>query len=126
VFVLLEVYRSSGVPIMTEINDMPGKCAGDQQTLAFMMTTTDNSRDVMTICPSGWTAWGDRYISQYAAKSLSDMLDQSLDKIGDTSPELTLLHELTHAESFFGDQVMGAFFLFSTRILPLAVARLTG
>ncbi|KAL4981674.1 hypothetical protein BDW68DRAFT_183272 [Aspergillus falconensis] len=104
-----EEYISTGVPAMTPIDDMSGKCAAFTSVLAFMMTTTDNSQDVMAICPRCWKDWSNRYISQYYAKSLSDVLGESLDDIANGSPEVTLLHELSHAESFFGTDVMGVF-----------------
>ena len=45
--------------------------------------------------------WGSGHLSTWAAKSLSDVQGKSLNTILNASPELTILHELTHTESFF-------------------------
>lgn len=83
-----------------------GKCQGDQQTLAIMGATKPLTQDVMTICPHSWDQWESRHISEHYGKDIADIKGVKLNSIANESPEVTLLHELTHTKSLFETATM--------------------
>lgn len=85
-----------------EATEFTGKCEGNPTLWAQMDITAPLTQDVMTICDHSWDKWDGGHLADWAAKPLADIKRQDLDSILNASPELTLLHELTHAEAFFG------------------------
>ncbi|KAJ9379705.1 hypothetical protein DTO063F5_7076 [Paecilomyces variotii] len=95
-------------------NDMlpiPAEDNCDGNLRAMMQETATFTRDIMTICPDSlpmtnpdaeyeeaWIA----HIDQYDTGSLTGIQGEYMDDIVATTGEVTLLHELTHTESFFG------------------------
>lgn len=76
--------------------------------LAAMSESEGKIKDFLTICPGGWGSWEHR-ISVYKTKSLTELKGQDIDDILETTPEATLLHEMTHAASYFRESLLGMY-----------------
>lgn len=75
---------------------------GAQKTLAFVTSSRDNSKDFMTVCPRAWKAWTDKTLVSKKQEPLKSLLTENIDEVLDSTPESLFLHELSHAESYFG------------------------
>jgi hypothetical protein len=104
---ITEDYYKSNTILTMKPTEFTGKCAQMTTLWAQMDVTDPLMQDVMTICDHSWQKWQGRHLTDWAAKSLADVSNKVLDSILNESPELTLLHELTHAEAFFGSEVKG-------------------
>ncbi|MBZ6374533.1 MAG: hypothetical protein LBE67_05840 [Kocuria palustris] len=96
-------------PTLTENpTDICLEANGDKETLAFVTTSTNKSKDYMTICPKAWNEWqGKDTLATKQSKALKSLLGETIDDIVNETPESVLLHELTHAQAFFGASVLG-------------------
>lgn len=80
---------------------------GDPYVLAaFTTESVNNNKDFVTICDNSWDDWEYQLPSKKAG-ALAGLKGEFLDDLLSSSPEATFLHELTHAKSVFGDNLMG-------------------
>ncbi|KAJ5040071.1 hypothetical protein NUH16_009871 [Penicillium rubens] len=95
-------------PTLTENpTDICLEANGDKETLAFVTTSTNKSKDYMTICPKAWNEWqGKDTLATKQSKALKSLLGETIDDLVNETPESVLLHELTHAQAFFGASVL--------------------
>ncbi|KAJ5600693.1 hypothetical protein N7450_001760 [Penicillium hetheringtonii] len=79
---------------------------GDPYVLAaFTTESVNNNKDFVTICDNSWDDWEYQLPSKKAG-ALAGLKGEFLDDLLSSSPEATFLHELTHAKSVFGDNLM--------------------
>ncbi|CAI7571827.1 unnamed protein product [Penicillium glandicola] len=95
------------VPTDNEHLDICKDEDGSRTTLAFVTTSRDHSKDYMTVCPLAWEAWtDDTTLVTKKAEGLKELLGKSLDEVLNKTPESVFLHELTHADSYFGNDAL--------------------
>ncbi|KAJ5173258.1 hypothetical protein N7492_005851 [Penicillium capsulatum] len=99
-----EYYKSKKISNIPPY-EFTNKCAG-QNFVALMMTTVPHTQDVLTICASSFRKWGNEHLKDWADRGIEDIVSEDLDDILADSPETSLFHELTHAEKYFGKDVM--------------------
>ncbi|CAG8907918.1 unnamed protein product [Penicillium egyptiacum] len=80
---------------------------GSEKTLAFVTTSKDNSKDYMTVCPLAWTSWAGDTLVTKKGEGLKNLLGKTIDNTLNKTPESLFLHELTHAEAYFGENALG-------------------
>ncbi|KAJ5651620.1 uncharacterized protein N7484_005343 [Penicillium longicatenatum] len=86
----------------TSQNNICQNDKGKSTSLAFMMAGNDG-HDYMTICPLGWDKFEEATpIPVQKAKSLSDLEYEDMDDIVKSTLDATVVHELTHSNSFWG------------------------
>ncbi|KAJ6025072.1 hypothetical protein N7540_005869 [Penicillium herquei] len=75
-------------------------------SFAFMMDT-GFGYDYMTICPKGWTNFAEATaIPEQKAKSISDLEFQDMDDVAKKPVDGVFVHELTHADDFWGGKAL--------------------
>lgn len=81
---------------------------GAWDSLAQMVYMKPAGQDVMTICTGTFEKWGVRTLSGWADEDIGNFEFEELNYMLEDLAELTLFHEITHAEAYFGtDGVMG-------------------
>lgn len=59
-------------------------------------------KDFMTICPKAWKEFSSDTLVKKQKQELKKLMGKSVDDLVNSTPESLFLHELTHAQAFFG------------------------
>lgn len=92
--------------------DFANSFAGDPGALAHMVPSSCLTQDVLTICTGTFETWSDKTLSNWLDEEIGAFETEELDHMLENLGEVTLFHEITHAEAYFGtDGIMGKILL---------------